>query len=650
MADLTEVVKQLKTGQQANEASLRALKGTFDKYFMKLERHMLDQLEADIEARNAAKKQGAVPPPGGAASGGGDGGFGGIMGGITKIAAGLTALGLAAAGLRGWELPLIRKLKDFFTSDKKGSFGRLFRVTFDSMRETMERRVGMLKDIWGKDPEKSLSARMKAWFDKNIVQRMRRLLGMDFAEVDKGTKLNFRQQAMQFFDNLRKGFLRQLGISMEIEDGKKANVGKGTVLQQVRAFFRNETDRILRNFGLTMKNVDMKTGKFTEFTTLQKIRNAFNMERGSIFKMFGLDNAGLIKGGAAAEDVSELGVIGRVRQAFTNFNNNILKYFGLNPADYKPRNPGRVLATLGETAGGLLDKVKDAFRALFKPVVDVFKGIKGFFAGTIGKGIADFLRPIKGFASFLGRIFKPIGFLFSLFAGFEAYKDEEGGVFKKLTAGVAAAVADFFGAPLDLLGKIVAWVIGKLGFKDTAQAIKDWQKESGGFTGILDRFMRKILGMIGDGVNWVLDLFPSMDDMKKAGKQMLGALDFDFANPIPLIGEKIAQMMEGLADYAYDSIIPDALGDWAMGMADSIRKSWGKPSTPTATVQRKDSSSFTPVSRPGLSLSALERQQGGASPTVIDASTSSGDTIIQGDNVLAALAEPSPGESQRVSG
>jgi hypothetical protein len=141
-----------------------------------------------------------------------------------------------------------------------------------------------------------------------------------------------------------------------------------------------------------------------------------------------------------------------------------------------------------------------------------------------------------------------------------------------------------------------------------------------------------------------------MDDMKKAGKQMLGALDFDFANPIPLIGEKIAQMMEGLADYAYDSIIPDALGDWAMGMADSIRKSWGKPSTPTATVQRKDSSSFTPVSRPGLSLSALERQQGGASPTVIDASTSSGDTIIQGDNVLAALAEPSPGESQRVSG
>ena len=119
MAELQDVVKQLKTNQQANETSIRQLRGTFEKHFLKLERTMLDQLEEDIEAKNRAKKQTATTM-GATAGGGGGGGIGllpGIMTGLTQLAAGLTALGLAAAGLRGWELPLIKKLKNFFTTD-----------------------------------------------------------------------------------------------------------------------------------------------------------------------------------------------------------------------------------------------------------------------------------------------------------------------------------------------------------------------------------------------------------------------------------------------------------------------------------------------------------------------------------------------------
>ena len=118
MAELQDVVKQLKTNQQANETSIRQLRGTFEKHFLKLERTMLDQLEEDIEAKKSAKKQTATTM--GASAGGGGGGIGllpGIMTGLTQLAAGLTALGLAAAGLRGWELPLIKKLKNFFTTD-----------------------------------------------------------------------------------------------------------------------------------------------------------------------------------------------------------------------------------------------------------------------------------------------------------------------------------------------------------------------------------------------------------------------------------------------------------------------------------------------------------------------------------------------------
>ena len=645
MAELQDVVKQLKTNQQANETSIRQLRGTFEKHFLKLERTMLDQLEEDIEAKNRAKKQTATTM--GATAGGGGGGIGllpGIMTGLTQLAAGLTALGLAAAGLRGWELPLIKKLKNFFTNDKKGSFGRLFAVTLDSFKDTMQRRVGMLKDIWGKDPEKSLSARIKAWFN-GLVQRMRKYVGMDFAEADaEGKKLNFKQQAMKWFDNLRKGFLRQLGISMETPDGKKANVGRGTILQQVRAFFRNESDRVMRMFGLTMENVDKKTGKFTSFTVMQKIRNAFTKETTRLLKFFGI--------GEDVQDVAQVGaaaggVMSKIRGAFDRQFTKIMNYFGLNPKDYAPKNPGRILAALGDTAGGVLDKIRSAFRSLFKPVIDVFKGIKGFFVGTIGKGIADFLRPITKFGAFLGKIFAPIGMLFSLFAGFEAYQDEEGGFFKKLKAGIAGAVADFFGAPLDLIIKIGAWIVDKLGFSDTAKSIKEWQKESGGITGILDRFMRKILGLLGDGVDWVLGLFPTMAEMKAAGKAVLGAFKFDFTNPLPLIGEKIAGMLQGLASYAYDSrLVPDALGDWATEMADSIKNSWGAPVATTAKISKKEALVGGSVGA-GKQLT-MDREAAGGGNIALSANNGNVTDNSQNVQVIAAAeidAEKSPSKS-----
>ena len=646
MAELQDVVKQLKTNQQANETSIRQLRGTFEKHFLKLERTMLDQLEEDIEAKKSAKKQTATTM--GATAGGGGGGIGGlpgIMAGLTKLAAGITAIGLATAGLRGWELPLIKKLKNFFTNDKKGSFGRLFAVTLDSFKDTMQRRVGMLKDIWGKDPEKSLSARIKAWFN-GLVQRMRKFVGMDFAEADaEGKKLNFKQQAMKWFDNLKKGFLRQLGISMETPDGKKANVGRGTVLQQVRAFFRNESDRIMRMFGLTMENVDKKTGKFTSFTVMQKIRNAFTKETTRLMKFFGI--------GEDVQDVAQVGaaaggVMSKIRGAFDRQFTKIMNYFGLNPKDYAPKNPGRIFAAFSETAGGVLDKIRSAFRSLFRPVIDVFKGIKGFFVGTIGKGIADFLRPITKFGAFLGKIFAPIGMLFSLFAGFEAYQDEEGGFFKKLKAGIAGAVADFFGAPLDLIVKIGAWIVDKLGFKDTAKSIKEWQKETGGITGIIDRFMRKILGMLGDGVDWVLGLFPTMEDIKQAGSKMLNMMSFDIGNPLPAIGGKIADMLRSMGDYMDSSKIPftDSIAEWAYDMEKSIRTGWGAPVATAAKISKKDVLVGGSVGA-GKQLTMDRETAGGGN---IALSTNNGNVTDNSQNVqvIAAAeidAEKSPSKS-----
>ena len=65
---------------------------------------------------------------------------------------------------------------------------------------------------------------------------------------------------------------------------------------------------------------------------------------------------------------------------------------------------------------------------------------------------------------------------------------------------------------------IVAWVMSKLGFSDSAQAIKDWQKRTGGFSGMLNDLLRSVLGLGGKTFDWFMGLFPSMDDIKKVVK------------------------------------------------------------------------------------------------------------------------------------
>ena len=575
MAELKDVVQKLDENKRANDAAITSLKGTFDKHFAMLKRGMLDKLEADIEATNKSRQESAT-----VSSGGGAGGFKiPTLGGLFKgVLAGITALGAAMLGLRGWEIGAIKKLKKMFSKD--GSIGKLFSNAFDSIKDTMRRRLQMIKDIWGKDPEKSFGARIKAWYNTQ-VGRMRNLLGL--GQDIPAEKQTFLQRATSWLKGLRQSMAASLGITMEDADGKKVKKADMTLAQRVRNYFSNMRTRLSQSFGLTMANVDPETQKFQKFTLAQRVRSYFGNMRTSLLTSFGLGDDAM-KAAGAGDDVSKMSVMQRIKTAFDAKMKSVLAIFGLDAADYAKQVGGAGDDLAKGKGGGLLARLGGMIDNLIAPVRNMITGAKTWMSGA-GKAMMDFFKPFLGaaggFAKMIGKFLKPIGVVFSLFDGFKAFQNEKGGMWAKLGAGISEAIADFFGAPLDLLKDLVSWAIGKLGFKEGEKFL-----DSFSFDDIFRDILRSIFGLGGKTKDFLLGLIPSGADIMAAGKKLLPSFDFEIGNPLPFIGKTIGGVFDSMGElfreYLPSRFGGNALGGWAERTGDSIRKMFGESGGSTA--------------------------------------------------------------------
>ena len=140
-----------------------------------------------------------------------------------------------------------------------------------------------------------------------------------------------------------------------------------------------------------------------------------------------------------------------------------------------------VIQSIKKVGGGAFTFISESAKTIFKPFKDIFTGIKNFMSGDGAGG--KFLGAIGGtvgaFLKMVGRIFKPIGILFSFGEGVAEFMKTEGNIFAKLNAGASRFLADFIGAPLDLLFiKLPAKIMGLLGFDDIEAMIKEYSIES----------------------------------------------------------------------------------------------------------------------------------------------------------------------------
>lgn len=196
-----------------------------------------------------------------------------------------------------------------------------------------------------------------------------------------------------------------------------------------------------------------------------------------------------------------------IQEAMEAFRGRVFTFFGLGPAGGLADDALRV----ADDAPGVISRVTSAFGRIMTPFRAIYEGIESFITGPGAKifgfidgvlGISRIGAAAGGLLKVMGKILWPIGILMSIFDGVSAYQDEEGSQYDRITAGISAAIGDFLGAPLDLIKNLAAWVVGKFGFDETAEAIQNFSFEE-----TIGNLFNGIFDYVGSAVNWVKTLF-----------------------------------------------------------------------------------------------------------------------------------------------
>ena len=302
----------------------------------------------------------------------------------------------------------------------------------------------------------------------------------------------------------------------------KIRSGIGTVIGKLIFGFRDLAETIVGNDLLKMEQQReltaylQKIGENTKESNDKKEDDKKKKDDGDDFKVSGI--AGVF--GAAA---ASLLIIPGFAVGFVE---GIGKILGVGKG-----KGGGFLGRLGKSIKGLFTTVKMGIQLFFQSIGGAFKsffktnkvgillskafkpmfdGVKflitqvkgiGKMFGGIGKGgkilgmFTKIFSPIKQFFTAfaklapkffalgrtLGKLFLPVTIVFGIFDGLKGAIDgaaKEEGFFNKLIGGLGGALkgvlGNLIGLPLDLLKDGVAWILGKFGMNDAADALKSF--------------------------------------------------------------------------------------------------------------------------------------------------------------------------------
>lgn len=218
----------------------------------------------------------------------------------------------------------------------------------------------------------------------------------------------------------------------------------------------------------------------------------------------------------------------------SNYLSKFKKFFIAAPDAKEVSVIQRIVRGISKTITFFVDIFKGIGKVInfvFKPVIQGFKS-----------GLGMVTRFATTFGRLLGRIFIPISILISIFdsiTGFiEGFKESEGEsmlakVIDGIGGGLGKLIGNLVGIPLDLLTRLVGWILGKFGFENAQSFLNDFVKD-GGFTKMIRSFYETIFGKIAEGVDFIIKLFTE----NKVGdtiKQLFGdSVDFmsDFLKKI----------------------------------------------------------------------------------------------------------------------
>lgn len=184
--------------------------------------------------------------------------------------------------------------------------------------------------------------------------------------------------------------------------------------------------------------------------------------------------------------------LGKAISGFKNF---------FTPVTNMVSDAGQVLKGMTTTEKGPLSKV-----------LNFLNLIKGYF-GTLGASVS-------GIAGVVGKIFAPIAIIVTAFDTVKGAIDgyAEGGILGGLQGAIDGLFTSLITKPLDLLKSAVAWVLEKLGFDSSAEALNSFS-----FTDLWTQMTDKIFEGLSSAIGVVKDLF-TFGEKDKTALGVLGKL------------------------------------------------------------------------------------------------------------------------------
>lgn len=271
----------------------------------------------------------------------------------------------------------------------------------------------------------------------------------------------------------------------------------------------------------------------------------------------------------------EVKIIDNIQKGIGTFSDSLIKgiksiktsmflSFGLD-VDGKPL-PNSALDDLLKTA--TIKKFTAGLSKILTPIKMMGDFLEGLFSGaggdTASRKVVEFLGKMGGgigaFAATVGKILKPIGFLFSAYDGVTAFMSKEGSMLDKFVAGIGGFLGDFVGAPLDLLKNIVSWGISKLGFENAAAILDSFSFET-----LINDLVNGAYNMVSNIVSYIGGLFGgALDWLKGYFSEGFSLIDIVFM-PLSALFDFVADLFNWREEDAPPFNLRKTIEEWSIG-------------------------------------------------------------------------------------
>lgn len=271
----------------------------------------------------------------------------------------------------------------------------------------------------------------------------------------------------------------------------------------------------------------------------------------------------------------EVKIIDNIQKGIGTFSDSLIKgiksiktsmflSFGLD-VDGKPL-PNSALDDLLKTA--TIKKFTAGLSKILTPIKMMGDFLEGLFSGaggdTASRKAVEFLGKMGGgigaFAATVGKILKPIGFLFSAYDGVMAFMNTEGSFMDKFIAGIGGFLGDFVGAPLDLLKNIVSWGISKLGFENAAAILDSFSFET-----LINDLVNGAYNMVSNIVSYIGELFGgALDWLKGYFSEGFSLIDIVFM-PLSALFDFVADLFNWREEDAPPFNLRKTIEEWSIG-------------------------------------------------------------------------------------